>query len=90
MIERQLPRPFVMPWGKGLIIEEARYRGRYHEPSIQLMKHEDGALAIRFCYYDRGRFQRSPLMLSVAELKMMKKAFREAPRLKEILRKLVS
>ena len=86
---RLVPRPFSMPWGEGEIIEEASYLGRYHEPSIQLMKHKDGSESIRFCYYSSGRFQRSPLMIGKAEIKKMKAALNKTPRLKKLLKALV-
>ena len=86
---RSVPRPFTMHWGKGEIIEEASYFGKYHEPSIQLMKCEDGSESIRFCYYNGGRFQRSPLMIGKEELKKMKAALNKAPRLKKILKALL-
>ncbi len=86
---RSIPRPFTMHWGKGEIIEEASYLGRYHEPSIQLMKYEDGSESIRFCYYSSGRFQRSPLMISKEEIKKMKAALSKTPRLRSFLKALV-
>ena len=79
-----------MPWGRGQIVEEARYRRRYHEPCIQLMKYEGGGWSIRFCYYQHGRFQRSPLMLDVRELTQLRKALRRAPRLNKLLMKRVT
>jgi len=83
---RPIPRPFTMHWGKGQIVEEASYFGRYHEPSIQLMKYEDGSESIRFCYYTAGRFQRSPLMIGKEEMKKMKAALNKTPRLKKLLK----
>jgi hypothetical protein len=44
-----------------------------------------------FCYYDRaGRFQRSPLIVSNNEIAGLKHALAAAPRLKSLLRELVT
>ena len=87
---RPVPRSFVMHWGRGEIVEEASYVGRYHEPSLQLMEFEDGSRAIRFCYYSSGRFQRSPLMLDEQASRRLKAALRRTPRLRALLRRLVA
>ena len=87
---RKLPRPFEMHWGKGQIVEEASCVGDHHEPAIQLLQYDDGSESIRFCYYDlRGRFQRSPLMLSEGEIRELRSSLAHAPRLRELLRRLV-
>ena len=88
---RSLPRPFSLHWGDGNIVEEATYAGEHHEPSLQLLEFADGSLSIRFCYYDpAGRFQRSPLIVSNDEVVGLRKALAGAPRLKSLLRELVS
>ncbi len=87
---RQLPRPFEMHWGKGQIVEEATCVGQYHEPAVQLLEYEDGAESIRFCHYDlRGRFQRSPLMISEDVIAELRDSLAQAPRLRELLKRLV-
>jgi hypothetical protein len=87
---RDVPRPFTMPWGKGDIIEEATAVGEYHEPAIQLLRYEDGSLSIRFSHYDhRGRFQRSPLMISRATIAGLRRSLSETPRLRALLTKLI-
>ena len=91
---RKLPRPFEMHWGNGEIIEEATYTGEYHEPAIQLMQYNEGPAAgsfsVRFCTYNhRGGFQRSPLMVSEADIEGLRKALETTPRLREVLRRLV-
>ena len=35
---RKVPRPFKMPWGKGMVVEEASISSRYHEPTVQLLE----------------------------------------------------
>ncbi|HEY7467790.1 MAG TPA: hypothetical protein VIB47_13950 [Dehalococcoidia bacterium] len=92
---RKLPRPFEMHWGSGEIVEEASFEGEYHEPAIQFMVYTEGEAAgsysLRFCSYNhRGMFQRSPLMVGEAEIEGLRKALRQTPRLREILRELVA
>ena len=88
---RTVPRPFTLPWGDGSVVEEAAYAGEHHEPSLQLLEFADGSLSIRFCYYDHaGRFQRSPLIVSSDEIAGLKNALAGTPRLKSLLRELVS
>jgi hypothetical protein len=94
-VTRKLPRPFEMHWGSGEIVEEASFEGEYHEPTIQLMQYTQGETAgsfsLRFCSYNhRGQFQRSPLMVGEAEIEGLRQALQSTPRLREILRRLVS
>ncbi len=86
---RAIPRSFELHWGKGQIVEEAVTKTRYHEPAIQLLEFDDGSQSVRFCYYDlRGRFQRSPLMVSEELLPSLRKSLRACPRLHRLLKKL--
>jgi hypothetical protein len=90
---RKLPRPFEMHWGRGEIVEEASFTGEYHEPAIQLLEYTEGEAAgsfsVRFCTYNhRGGFQRSPLMVSEADIEGLRKAIEETPRLRDLLRRL--
>ena len=79
-----------MPWGKGEIVEEATTADEWHEPTIQLLRFEDGTYSVRFAHYDhRGRFQRSPLMVGAKTLAGLRRAMRDAPRLRRLLRRLV-
>lgn len=91
---RQVPRPFEFHWGRGQIIEEAAYHGKYTEPAIQLLEYEGhpGAYGIRFCYYSHaGRFQRSPMMIDGEDsFEGLRDALKEAPKLRALLRELVS
>ena len=91
---RTVPRPFAFHWGRGQIVEEAAYEGKYVEPAIQLLEYEDGdgVCGIRFCYYNHdGRFQRSPMMIDGDDsLDGLREALKETPRLREMLRRLVS
>ncbi len=91
---RQVPRPFEFHWGRGQIIEEASYHGKYTEPAIQLLEYEGhpGAYGIRFCYYNHaGRFQRSPMMIDGEDsFEGLRAALRDAPKLRALLRELVS
>ena len=88
---RAVPRPFQLHWGAGQIVEEATFAGEYHEPTIQLLEFENGALSIRFCYYDHeGRFQRSPLLLDAGDLPALRAALEHTPRLRSLLRDLLA
>jgi len=88
---RTTPRPFDLHWGRGVIAEEATYSGEHHEPALQLLEFEDGSLSIRFCYYDHaGRFQRSPLVVSNAEIDGLRQALVNTPRLRGLLKELAS
>jgi hypothetical protein len=90
---RAVPRPFAFHWGGGQIVEEASYTGKYTEPSIQLLEYEGGgSYGIRFCYYNLdGRFQRSPMMIdSEDSLEGLRAALKDTPKLREMLRKLVT
>jgi len=91
---REVPRPFNFHWGSGQIVEEAFYVGQYAEPAIQLLEYQDhpGAYGIRFCYYNHeGRFQRSPMMIDGEDaLEGLRAALKQTPRLRQLLRKLIS
>lgn len=85
-----LPRPFTLHFGKGLVIEEARIRTKWHEPAIQLLKFTSGpakgTLAVRFCYFNgAGMFQKSPMMVDAENLRKLKGALRGCPRLRKLL-----
>ena len=84
------PRRFSLHWGAGEIREEVRVEGEHHRPALQLLAFDDGAEALRFCYYDhRGRFQRSPLIVGPAEIALLRAGVRRSPRLRALLRSLV-
>ena len=90
---RETPRPFAFHWGGGQIVEEASFVGRYTEPAIQLLEYEDGGeYGIRFCYYNHDRrFQRSPMMIDSGEtLEGLRAALKDTPKLRALLRKLVT
>lgn len=81
-MSRAVPRPFELHWGRGLIVEEATYRGEHHEPTLQQLELEDGRVSLRFCYYDRaGRFQSRPLVVSDNEIEGLRGALEQTPRL---------
>ncbi|MEX2247098.1 MAG: hypothetical protein WEC75_10465 [Dehalococcoidia bacterium] len=92
---RALPRPFTMHWGGGQIVEEASYRGEHHEPAIQLMQYTDGEAAgtssVRFCFYGLGgRFQRGALLLDEECIEGLRQSLKKTPKLRQILRRLVT
>jgi hypothetical protein len=84
------PRTFSLHWGSGIIEEEVQIETEFHRPTIQLLKFTEGEAAgtydIRFCHYDlRGRFQRSPLIVSGTDMPRLRKALKTAPRLQKLL-----
>ena len=88
-------RRFNFHWGSGVVAEEARFEGEHHNPAIQLLRYDEGEMAgrvaVRFCFFnDRGRFQRSPLMISDNELAEMRTALEATPELRELLKKLIA
>jgi hypothetical protein len=79
-----------MHWGSGEIVEEATFEGEHHVPAIQLMEYTDGeaagSVSIRFAHFNhRGQFQRSPLMISDAEIEALRAAVARTPRLRALL-----
>src|SRR5438552_14730444 len=88
---RELPRPFAMPWGTGEIVEEATAVVEWSEPSIQLLRYEDGSESIRFCQYDhRGRFRRSPMMVDGKLLRALGRSLAKTKRLKALVDQLAA
>ena len=88
-------RRFNFHWGSGVVAEEARFEGEWHNPAIQLLEYDEGesagAVAIRFCSFNKkGRFQRSALMINDGELGQMRDALKETPELLDLLKKLVA
>ncbi len=50
----------------------------------------DGSQSLRFCYYDRkGRFQRSPLIVSEDLIPALRASLRASPRLSRLLKRVV-
>lgn len=93
--QRTVPRGFEMHWGSGQIVEEATWTGPHHEPTIQLMRYDDGEAAgsvtVRFCSYNHnGQFQRSPLMVGEEAIAGLREALRQTPQLRKLLRSLVA
>ena len=85
-------KEFSLHWGSGVIEEEVQIETPYHRPTIQLLKFTAGEAAgtynIRFCHYDlRGRFQRSPLIVTAEDLPRLRNALKAAPRLRKLLSK---
>jgi len=85
---RKVPRPFKMPWGKGMVVEEASISSRYHEPTVQLLEFDNGHKVIRFCSYNEGRFSRSPLMIDEKDLQRLGKATAKAKQIRKLVSKL--
>jgi hypothetical protein len=94
MPARRVPRAFTMPWGSGLVVEEAAIDEGLHSPSIQLLHYElgekQGQHAIRFAAYDEeNHLEQRPLIINEREIARLKAELDLAPRLKALLKRLV-
>ena len=85
---RKVPRPFKLSFGSGMIIEEVSITSKYHEPTIQLLKFDNGKKVIRFCYYNKGRFNRSPLMIDEKDLAKLGKMIKKEKDISKLISKL--
>lgn len=86
-----VPRPFHLHWGRGQIVEEARFSSEHSDPAIQLLRFEDGPEAgrrsLRFCHFNpRGQFQRSPMIVAEADLVRLRAAVARTPEIQRLLR----
>lgn len=95
MPNRRVPRPFMLLWGTGRVIEEAAIEGGLHAPALQLLQYEQGEkkgqLAIRFAAYDpEGELERRPLIINERELPALKRELDRSPKMKALLRKLIA
>lgn len=93
MPDRRVPRAFSLPWGSGLMLEEAAIEGGLHSPSIQLLSYEKGEKkgqhAIRFAAYSPdGELERRPLIVNEREFDALKREIDRSPRLKALLKRL--
>jgi hypothetical protein len=87
----RVPRPFDLHWGRGQIVEEARFTSEHAQPAIQLLRFETGPEAgkqsLRFCYFNtRGQFQRSPMMVAEDDLERLRAAVARSPEIRRLLR----
>ncbi len=71
---RKIPRPFKMPWGKGMVIDEVSISSRDK--------------LLRFCSYSHGRFSRSPLMIDEKDLRRLGKAIVKGKEIRKFVSKL--
>ena len=85
---RKVPRPFKMPFGKGMVEEEASITSKYHEPTIQLLKFDNGDKVIRFCSYNKGKFNRSPLMIDEKDLRKLGNAIKREKEMSKLISRL--
>ena len=63
--------------------------GASWEPTIQLLRYEDGEESLRFCVYDGTRFTRLHPLLSKAELHALKSQVAKNPGITKLLKELV-
>ena len=94
MPEHKIPRAFTLPWGSGLVLEEAAIEGGLHAPSVQLLRYElgerKGQQAVRFAAYDEdGHLEQRPLIVNEREISRLRAEIARSPRLKALLRRLV-
>ena len=94
MAHQTKTKTFSFHWGSGHIAEEAQVEGKYNVPTFQLMKYTDGpskgAITLRFCQYShRGMFSRSPLMMGIEDIVMMRNALKKTPDLLALMKQLV-
>ncbi len=87
----RVPRPFDLHWGRGQIVEEARFASDHAQPAIQLLRFETGPEAgkqsLRFCHFNpRGQFQRSPLIVAEDDVERLRDAVAQAPEIRRLLR----
>ena len=85
---RKVPRPFKMPFDKGMVVEEASITSKYHEPTIQLLKFDNGDKVIRFCSYNKGKFNRSPLMIDEKDLRKLGNAIKREKEMSKLISRL--
>ena len=89
--KRDLPRPFTFEWGKGLVVEEASIKCKLNshswEPTIQLLRFEDGSETLRFCVFHGTRFSRMPLLISPDQLTALLEVASKHPRIRAALKK---
>ena len=94
MPARRVPRAFTLPWGKGMVVEEAAIDEGLHAPSLQLLHYElgekKGLYAIRFAAYDaEDHLEQRPLIVNEREIAQLRAELERAPRLKALLKTLV-
>ena len=87
--KRRVPRPFTMPWGKGMVTEEVGVDLRYYTPTIQLLEYEGGEKALRFCVYHGQAFSRVPLIIDEENMNLLSKEVAGNAKIRKMLKKLV-
>ncbi len=85
---RKVPRPFKLSFGSGMIVAEASITLKYHEPTIQLLKFDNGKKVIRFCSYNKGKFNRSPLMIDEKDLPKLGNMIKKEDDISKLISKL--
>ena len=85
---RKIPRPFKLSFGGGMIVEEASITSKYHEPTIQLLKFDNGIKAIRFCSYNKGRFSRVPLIIDEDDFRKLRNEIKNKKEIQKLISRL--
>jgi hypothetical protein len=90
---RIVPRKFQFQWGKGYIIEEVFVkcildtgrRKEMWEPTIQLLRYEDGSTTLRFCVYSGKKLRRMPPLMDRQILVELGKRIENTKLIRELL-----
>lgn len=88
--QAKLPRPFKMPWGKGMVTEEIQVYHQHYTPTIQFLEFERGEKALRFCVYHGRAFSRVPLIVNEETIVHISREVAKSPKIMTMLKKLVS
>ncbi|MDG6928296.1 MAG: hypothetical protein JRN26_02450 [Nitrososphaerota archaeon] len=88
--ERKLPRKFSFPFGSGLVVEEASIlcstNGHSWEPTMQLLKMDNGEELVRFCVYRGKRLTGMPMIVDREQLMELGKQVAKNKRLESFIR----
>ena len=89
--KRPLPGRFTFEWGKGQVVEEASLRVQHNnhswEPTVQLLRFDDGSETLRFCVFHGKQFSRMPLLISPDELTALLEEVARHPRIRAHLKR---
>jgi hypothetical protein len=89
------PRFVKLPWGRAEVIDEvmvesASSDGRPVAVGVAHLREADGSELVRFFYRSSGRSGRGPLTLRAGERAELKAALAGSPKLRKLIRELVS
>ncbi len=87
---RKLPRGFEFHWGKGQVVEEASVKCRIGshdswEPTVQLLRYEDGSEMLRFCVFHGTRMSRMWPLMEEEVLSALSSEVKDCPGIRRML-----